>query len=87
MVPRQINVDQEVLARLVLFDAAVANQTLTTAGLDGLVALACGRGNTLAAARGAALGALPNIDEGGARLDVGAAAERALIDLERVGWY
>lgn len=74
------------LPNLVLFDAAVRGKELWTAGLDGLVALSCGHGRTLAAARRTALEAVPQAHELGVRTDAGTLAEGVLVELERCGW-
>lgn len=74
------------LSSLVLFDVQARGRELWTAGLDGLVALSCGRGNTLAAARRSAMEAIPQAHELGARSDAGTLAEGVLVELERCGW-
>jgi hypothetical protein len=84
--PRQLFIPGGAGPHLVLFDAQRRGQELWTAGLDGLVALSCGKGHTLASARRSALEALPAAHELGARQDVGQLAEGVMVELERAGW-
>lgn len=84
--PRPLQLAEGAAAHLVLFDAQVRGKEVWTAGLDGLVALACGRGATLSAARQTALAAVPVAHELGVRTDVGTLAEGVLVELERCGW-
>lgn len=75
-----------VLSNLVLFDIAARGRELWTAGLDGLVALVCGKGQTLEAARRSVLESVPAAHELAGRSDVGTLAGGVLVELERCGW-
>lgn len=76
-------------SHLVLFDVALEGGQLRTAGLDGLVALVCGRGATFAAAQRQAAVAVTGfaVAEAQFRPDTGASVYNFVADLEAAGWW